>query len=238
MWAPISFPHKIFWSNYWKKHTQTSSVPAVKANHNNRQQPSTTTTTTQVGYAILCAIWAGRAFSLSICCAIKVKQAISCAILIKRAFELAFATNECHPSQVSLHACHPSQVSHIYAIRVKWAIIYAIQVKWAIIYAIRVKFAVLYAIRVKFSVLYAIWAKGAVIYAIRVILQHCQPSQSDEPSVFNVAIQVSQTSLQRFHPSQASHRLCQIDKLLYFGVPTLCFVGWGVPSVPVIIVTF
>jgi hypothetical protein len=69
--------------------------------------------------------------------------------------------------------------------------------------------------------------------------ESCHPSQSDEPSaVFSVTIQVSQTSLQHFHPSQASHRLCQIDKLLYFGVPTLCFVGWGVPSVLVITVRF
>jgi hypothetical protein len=70
-------------------------------------------------------------------------------------------------------------------------------------------------------------------------LQGCHPSQSDEPSVFSVAIQVSETSLQRFHSSQASHRLCQIDTLLYFGVPTLlCFVRCGVPSVSVITVTF
>jgi hypothetical protein len=74
--------------NYWKKHTQTSSDPAVKANN------TTTTTTTKAGYAILCAIQAGRAFSLAICCAIGVKRTISSAILIKRAFKLVFATNE------------------------------------------------------------------------------------------------------------------------------------------------
>ncbi len=117
----------------------------------------------------------------------------------------------CPQRHVRQRACHPSQMSRHLC---------QIQVKFDIIYAIRVNFAVLYAI----------------LCAIKVSLQRCHPrSQSDEPSV--LPSKVSQTSLQRFHPSQESRRLCPIDKLLYFGVPTLSFVRWGVPSVLVITVT-
>jgi hypothetical protein len=56
-------------------------------------------------------------------------------------------------------------------------------------------------------------------------------------AAFSVAIQVSQVSLQRRHPSQVSHGLlCQIDCNLVS--PPFTLWGEGVPSVLVITVTY